>query len=107
MTEPLPLYIWADARPTPDQMKVLQEAKAASGVEKLVRVARAIPGCERCLSFEGRPPFFCDWAETSWDDPKMSRKIAWVLTGEGGNPHRGLDWLRDILGPGVTEVASQ
>lgn len=93
----IPLNILSSERPTPEQMAILRAAKAESGVAELCKPVRAVPGCGRVLSLEGRPPFYCDWAETSWDDPKLAKKIAWALTGEGGNPHTGMEWLSDIF----------
>jgi hypothetical protein len=104
--EPLPLNLWSETRPNPDQMETLRQAKQASGVTAKCKPVRAIAGCGRVLSFEGRPPFFCDWAETSWDDPKLARKIAWALTGEGGNPHTGLEWLQAI-DAGITQLPNE
>lgn len=100
----LDLYIHSDTRPTPEQMEILKTAKKASGVTAKCLPARAIAGCGRVLSFQGRPPFYCEWAETSWDDPRLAEKIAWVLTGEGGRPYTGLDWMKAVVGPDVKEV---
>lgn len=104
MTDPLPLWVWADNRLTSEQMERLREAKAEAGITELIQApARAIPGCGRVLSFNGRPPFFCDWAETSWDDPQLPAKLKWAVTGVDGNPHSGLEWMQTILGSGVTQ----
>jgi hypothetical protein len=104
MDDPIPLNLWTPTRPNPQQMETLREAKRASGVTEKCKPVRATAGCGRVLSFEGRPPFFCEWAETSWDDPKLDKKIAWALTGEGGNPHTGLEWMQAVMGPDVKEV---
>jgi hypothetical protein len=104
VTEPIPLNIYSATRPNPDQMEILRTAKQASGVTEKCKPVRAVAGCGRVLSFEGRPDFYCEWAETSWDDPKLARKIAWVLTGEGGRPYTGLNWLQAVIGPEVKEV---
>lgn len=106
MTEPLPLYILSETRPISEQLEILRAAKAQSGVTEKCKPARAFPGCGRLLVFgEESPPFACDWANTSWDDPKLSNKIAWVLTGEGGRPHTVEQWLSEKLGVQVKEVA--
>lgn len=108
MSEPAqPLYIWSAERPTPEQMEILKEAKRETGLDVLVRPFRAIAGCGRVLSLQGRPPFYCEWAETTWDDPKLSAKIKWVLTGEGGRPHTGLDWMQEMFGPETKEVGME
>lgn len=100
------LNLYTSTRPTPHQMEILKTAKQASGVTELCKPVRAIAGCGRALSFEGRPDFYCEWAETSWDDPMLADKIAWVLTGVGGRPYTGLDWMRAVIGPGVEEVTN-
>jgi hypothetical protein len=97
VSDPLPLNILSATRPTPEQMEILRRAKLASSVTALCKPVRAVPGCGRVLSFEGRPEFYCDWAETSWDDEKLARKIAWALTGEGGNPHTGQEWMSEVF----------
>lgn len=103
--EPLPLYIWADARPTPEQMERLKAAKRDAEITDLIKPpVRAIPGCGRVLSFMGRPPFYCEWAETSWDDPKLGRKLKWAVTGLDGHPHSHLEWMQAVMGPDVKEV---
>lgn len=102
--EILNLNIYAPHRPTPEQMEILKAAKQASGVTEKCKPVRAIAGSGRVLSFNGRPDFLCEWAETSWDDPKLAKKIAWVLTGEGGSPYRWIDWFQAIH-PDFKEVS--
>lgn len=101
--DPIPLNLWLTNRPTPEQREILRQAKLRSGVTEVCKPVRATAGCGRVLSFEGRPPFYSSWAETSWDDPKLDRKIAWALTGEGGNPYTELDWVQALI-PGAKEV---
>ncbi len=102
----LPLYIYSTERPTPEQMELLRAAKAVSGVEDKCKPERALSGCGRVLSFEGRPDFYCAWVEPwGWDDPDLSRMVAWVLTGEGYEHYSTEeDWLNAVIGPGVKEV---
>jgi hypothetical protein len=106
MVEPTPLNLWTTTRPTPEQREILQQAKLRSGVPEDYKPVRATPGCGRVLSFEGRPPFYCSWAETSWDDPKLDRKIAWALTGVGGRPYTEQDWVQALI-PGAKEVTHE
>jgi hypothetical protein len=88
-------------------MDRLKEAKRVAGITTLIQQpARAFLGCQRVLSFQGRPPFFCEWAETSWDDPKLGAKMAWALTGEGGRPHTVLEWMQAI-DPGITQLPDE
>lgn len=103
--EPIPLNIYSPTRPSPEQMEILRQAKKASGVTAKCKPVRAIAGCGRVLVIgDGMPDFFCEWANTSWDDPKLSKKIAWVLTGEGGRPHTGLEWMQAHFGAETREV---
>lgn len=106
MTGPLDLYIWAEARPTAEHMEILKAAKREAGITELIQPpVRAIAGCGRVLSFQGRPPFYCEWAETSWEDPKLPAKLKWAVTGLDGHPHSHLEWMQAVMGPGVREVA--
>ena len=108
MTDPLPLWVWADNRPTSEQMVRLKDAKDEAGITGLIKApAHAIPGCGRVLSFNGKPTFFCDWVETTWDDPDLPAKLKWAVTGVDGNPHTGLEWLQTIMGSGVNQRADE
>lgn len=100
-----PLFIWSDTRPTPEQMTRLKEAKSEANITYLIQQpARATPGCGRVLSFQGRPPFACEWAETSWEDPQLGRKLNWAATGLDGKPHGMLEWMQGIFGPETTQL---
>lgn len=101
----LDLYIFSEDRPTPAQLAILKAAKQASGVAEKCKPARAMSGCGRCLVFgDGRPDFAVEWANTSWDDPKLPAKIKWVLTGVDGRPHTMQEWLSIVMDTEVTEI---
>lgn len=105
MDEVLPLYIFGEDRPSEIQMEILKKAKQRSGVMDKCKPARAVSGCGRCLFFgDGRPDFAVAWANTSWDDPKLSAKIKWVLTGVDGRPHTMQEWLSIVMDTEVREV---
>lgn len=105
--EPEPLYLYTPERPTPEQLEKLKAAKQASGLETLVKPARAFPGCGRVLVIgDGMPDFYCEWANTSWDDPKLPQKIKWVVTGLDGRPRSHLEWMQALFGAETKEVTS-
>lgn len=105
MTEPLDLYIFSEERPTPAQLDILKRAKLASGVTEKCKPARAVSGCGRCLVFgPGRPNFAVEWANTSWDDPRLPEKIKWVLTGLDGRPHTMASWLSTVMNAEIKEA---
>lgn len=99
-----PLNIYSDTRPTPEQLEKLKAAKRASGVTAKCKPVRAVAGCGRAISFQGRPPFAVEWVEPwDYDDEDLPAMLKWVLTGEGYVPYTVEQWLRAI-DPGFKEV---
>lgn len=103
-----PLYILSDSKPTPQQIEILKKAKKDSGLEELIKPVRAFPGCGRLLLFDGEwPPFACDWAPTTWDDPLLGAKLKWAVTGLDGRPRTVAMWLSKHLKGEVTLIREE
>lgn len=98
--EPTTVYVWSSERPTAALMDEFNAAAKEAGVR--ISILRAIPGCRRALSLEGRPPFVCEWADINGKN--LAAKVKWAATGDGGRPHTMAEWLSEVMGCEVREV---
>lgn len=100
----LKLYVY---NATPARLKAVRAAKAQMDLDVLFTVEDAVPGCGKCLAWDTKPPFICEYGLLT--DSTTSENMAAAIYSYIGvdisprwKTYAG--WLSAVMGGTVVEL---